>query len=315
MGDFRSGFVTIVGRPNAGKSTLLNKLVGEKVAIVTHKPQTTRHRIQGIVNAKPRKNRPAAQIVFVDTPGIHKPDSQLGKRMMQEVYDALQSRDLILLIVDASAKFGTGDQFALDLVKRAAAPTVLLLNKIDLVEKSKLLPLIDSYRQLHNFEEVIPISARKGSGTEELLDAVAKHIPRGPKYFAGDEITDQPLRVLAAEIIREKVLMHLGEEVPYASAVVVEKYEDQPKLARISAAIFVERDGQKAIVIGKGGAMLKKIGSSARFELEKLTGTKVFLELFVKVAADWRSSKRFVEELDWRKQMEGLGQKSGTEED
>ena len=315
MGDFRSGFVTIVGRPNAGKSTLLNKLVGEKVAIVTHKPQTTRHRIQGIVNAKPRKNRPAAQIVFVDTPGVHKPDSQLGKRMMQEVYDALQSRDLILLIVDASAKFGTGDQFALDLVKRAAAPTVLLLNKIDLVEKSKLLPLIDSYRQLHNFEEVIPISERKGSGTEELLDAVAKHLPRGPKYFAGDEITDQPLRVLAAEIIREKVLMHLGEEVPYASAVMIEKYEDQPKLVRISAAIYVERDGQKAIVIGKGGAMLKKIGSSARFELEKLTGTKVFLELFVKVAADWRSSKRFVEELDWRKQMEGLGQKSGTEED
>ena len=315
MGDFRSGFVTIVGRPNAGKSTLLNKLVGEKVAIVTHKPQTTRHRIQGIVNAKPRKNRPAAQIVFVDTPGIHKPDSQLGKRMMQEVYDALQNRDLILLIVDASAKFGTGDQFALDLVKRAAAPTVLLLNKIDLVEKSKLLPLIDSYRQLHTFEEVIPISARKGSGTEELLDAVAKHLPRGPKYFAGDEITDQPLRMLAAEIIREKVLMHLGEEVPYASAVMIEKYEDQPKLVRISAAIYVERDGQKAIVIGKGGGMLKKIGSSARFELEKLTGTKVFLELFVKVAADWRSSKRFVEELDWRKQMEDLGQKSGTEED
>lgn len=315
MGDFRSGFVTIVGRPNAGKSTLLNKLVGEKVAIVTHKPQTTRHRIQGIVNAKPRKNRPAAQIVFVDTPGIHKPDSQLGKRMMQEVYDALQSRDLILLIVDASAKFGTGDQFALDLVKRAAAPTVLLLNKIDLVEKSKLLPLIDSYRQLHDFEEVIPISARKGSGTEELLDAVAAHLPRGPKYFAGDEITDQPVRVLAAEIIREKVLMHLGEEVPYASAVVIEKYEDQPKLVRISAAIYVERDGQKAIVIGKGGSMLKKIGSSARFELEKLTGTKVFLELFVKVAADWRRSKRFVDELDWRKQMEDLGQKSGTEED
>jgi GTPase len=315
MGDFRSGFVTIIGRPNAGKSTLLNNLVGEKVAIVTHKAQTTRHRIQGIVNVKPRKNRPAAQIVFVDTPGIHKPDSQLGRRMMQEVYDALESRDLVLLIVDASAKFGTGDQFALDLVKRAAAPTVLLLNKIDLVEKSKLLPLIDSYRQLHEFQEVIPISARKGSGTEELLDAVAKHLPRGPKYFAGNEITDQPLRVLAAEIIREKILMHLGEEVPYAAAVVVEKYEDQPKLVRISAAIYVERDGQKAIVIGKGGAMLKKIGSSARFELEKLTGTKIFLELFVKVAADWRSSKRFVEELDWRKQMEGLGQKSGAEGD
>jgi GTP-binding protein Era len=314
MGDFRSGFVTIVGRPNAGKSTLLNKLVGEKVAIVTHKPQTTRHRIQGIVNVRPRKDRPAAQIVFVDTPGIHKPDSQLGKRMMQEVYDALESRDVILLIVDASAKFGTGDQFALDLVKRAQASTILLLNKIDLVEKSKLLPLIDSYRQLHDFDEVIPISARKGSGTEELLDAVAKRLPRGPKYFSSDEITDQPVRVLAAEIIREKILMHLGEEVPYASAVIVERYEDSPKLVRISAAIYVERDGQKAIVIGKGGAMLKKIGSSARFELEKLTGTKIFLELFVKVAADWRSSKRFVEELDWRKQMEDLGQKSGSGE-
>ena len=221
MGDFRSGFVTIVGRPNAGKSTLLNKLVGEKVAIVTHKPQTTRHRIQGIVNVKPRKDRPAAQIVFVDTPGIHKPDSQLGKRMMQEVYDALESRNVILLIVDASAKFGTGDQFALDVVKRANAPAILLLNKIDLVEKSKLLPLIDSYRQLHDFAEVIPISARKGSGTEELLDAVSQRLPRGPKYFAGDEITDQPMRVLAAEIIREKVLMHVGEEVPYAAAVVV----------------------------------------------------------------------------------------------
>jgi GTP-binding protein Era len=314
MGDFRSGFVTIVGRPNAGKSTLLNKLVGEKVAIVTHKPQTTRHRIQGIVNVKPRKDRPAAQIVFVDTPGIHKPDSQLGKRMMQEVYDALDSRDVILLIVDASAKFGTGDEFALDLVKRAEAPTILLLNKIDLVEKSKLLPLIDSYRQLHSFDEVIPVSARKGSGTEELLDAVAKRLPRGPKYFGGDAITDQPLRVLAAEIIREKILMHLGEEVPYAAAVLVERYEDSAKLVRISAAIYVEREGQKAIVIGKGGTMLKKIGSSARFELEKLTGTKVFLELFVKVAADWRSSKRFVDELDWRKQLEGLGQVSETEE-
>jgi GTP-binding protein Era len=231
------------------------------------------------------------------------------------VHDALEIRDVIILIVDASAKFGTGDQFALDLVKRAKSPTILLLNKIDLVEKSKLLPLIDSYRQLHDFDEVIPISARKGQGTEELLDSVAKRLPRGPKYFAGDEITDQPMRVLAAEIIREKVLMHLGEEVPYASAVVVEKYEEQPKLVRISAAICVEREGQKAIVIGKGGAMLKKIGSSARFELEKLTGTKVFLELFVKVVAEWRSSKRFVEELDWRKQLEDLSQKRAPNED
>lgn len=306
MGDFRSGFVTIVGRPNAGKSTLLNALVGQKVAIVTHKPQTTRHRIQGVVNVKPRKGRPSAQIIFVDTPGIHKPDSHLGKRMMQEVYDALDSRALVLLIVDASAKFGHGDQFALDLAKNTRAPVLLLLNKIDLVEKGKLLPLIAGYAQLHDFDEVIPISARKGDGFEGLLDAVAKRLPRGPKYFGKDEITDQPMRVLASEIIREKVLMHVGDEVPYASAVVIEKYEELPKLTRISAAIFCERTSQKAILIGKNGAMLKKIGSTARYELEKLTGTKVYLELFIKVVADWRDSKRAVEDLDWRKQIENL---------
>jgi GTP-binding protein Era len=314
MGDFRSGFVTILGRPNAGKSTLLNGLVGEKVAIVTHKPQTTRHRIQGVVNVKPTKDRPAAQIVFVDTPGIHKPDSQLGKRMMQEVYDALDSRDLILLIVDASTKFGTGDEFALELVKKSNAPAILLLNKIDVVEKDKLLPLIESYSKLHSFEEVIPISARKKDGFEALLTAVAKRLPRGPKYFSSDEITDQPMRVLAGEIVREKVLLHSGQEVPHASAVVTEKYEELPKLTRISAAVYVEREGQKAILIGKRGEMLKKIGSAARYEIERLTGTKVFLEIFIKVVPDWRSSKRVVDELDWRKQLEDLGHRQSEED-
>jgi GTP-binding protein Era len=313
MGDFRSGFVTIVGRPNAGKSTLINSLVGEKIAIVTHKPQTTRHRIQGVVNVKPAKDRPAAQIIFIDTPGIHKPDSQLGKRMMQEVHDALDARDLILLIIDVSAKFGAGDQFALDLVKQAKAPVILLLNKIDLVEKGKLLPVIQEYSNLHDFEEVIPISARKKDGFDALLTAVAKRLPRGPKYFAKDEITDQPMRVLAAEIIREKVLMHVGEEVPYATAAVVEKYEESPKLTRISAAILCEREGQKAILIGKQGAMLKKIGTTSRIEIEKLIGGKVFLELFVKVVADWRESKRAVDELDWRKQLEALSGKHPIE--
>jgi GTP-binding protein Era len=313
MGDFRSGFVTIVGRPNAGKSTLLNALVGEKVAIVTHKPQTTRHRIQGVVNVKPGKERPAAQIVFVDTPGIHKPDSQLGKRMMQEVYDALDSRDLILLIVDASAQFGPGDQFALDLIKKSSAPAILLLNKIDMVEKGKLLPLIESYTKLHDFEEVIPISARKEDGLDALLTEVAKRLPRGPKYFSSDAITDQPMRVLAGEIVREKVLLHSGQEVPHASAVVVEKYEELPKLTRISAAVYVEREGQKAILIGKRGEMLKKIGSAARYEIEKLTGTKVFLEIFIKVVPNWRGSKRVVEELDWRKQLEDLGHRNANE--
>ena len=313
MGDFRSGFVTIVGRPNAGKSTLINALVGEKIAIVTHKPQTTRHRIQGVVNVKPAKDRPAAQIIFIDTPGIHKPDSQLGKRMMQEVHDALDARDLILLIIDVSAKFGAGDQFALDLVKQTKAPVILLLNKIDLVEKGKLLPVIQEYSNLHDFEEVIPISARKKDGFDALLTAVAKRLPRGPKYFAKDEITDQPMRVLAAEIIREKVLMHVGEEVPYATAAVVEKYEESPKLTRISAAILCEREGQKAILIGKQGAMLKKIGTTSRIEIEKLIGGKVFLELFVKVVADWRESKRAVDELDWRKQLEALSGKHPIE--
>jgi GTPase len=313
MGDFRSGFVTIVGRPNAGKSTLINALVGEKIAIVTHKPQTTRHRIQGVVNVKPAKDRPAAQIVFIDTPGIHKPDSQLGKRMMQEVHDALDARDLILLIIDVSAKFGTGDQFALDLVKQTKAPVILLLNKIDLVEKGKLLPVIQEYSKLHDFEEVIPVSARKKDGFDALLTAVAKRLPRGPKYFAKDQITDQPMRVLAAEIIREKVLMHVGEEVPYATAAVVEKYEESPKLTRISAAILCEREGQKAILIGKQGAMLKKIGTTSRIEIEKLIGGKVFLELFVKVVADWRGSKRAVDELDWRRQLEALSEKHQIE--
>jgi GTP-binding protein Era len=309
MGDFRSGFVTIIGRPNAGKSTLLNSLVGEKVAIVTHKPQTTRHRIQGVVNVKPNKQRPAAQIIFVDTPGIHKPDSQLGKRMMQEVYDALDARDLILLIIDVSAKFGPGDQFALDLVKQAKAPVILLLNKIDLVEKGKLLPVIAEYSKLHNFEEVIPISARKKDSLEALLTAVANRLPRGPKYFAKDEITDQPMRVLASEMIREKVLMHVGEEVPYATAVVIENYEEKRNLTHISAAILCEREGQKAILIGKNGAMLKRIGTTARIEIEKLTGGKVFLELFVKVVEGWRDSKRAVDEIDWRNQLEALAER------
>lgn len=315
MGDFRSGFVTILGRPNAGKSTLLNALVGEKVAIVTRKPQTTRHRIQGIVNLKPGKGRPAAQVVFLDTPGIHKPESQLGKRMMQEVFDALNARDLVVLIVDATAKFGAGDAFALSLVKRTGAAVILLLNKIDRLDKSKLLPLIEHYRTLHDFAEVIPISAIKQQGLDALLSAVAVRLPRGPKYFPKDHITDQPLRVLAGEIIREKVLLHTGEEVPHASAVVVEKFEESKALTRISAAIYVEREGQKAIVIGKGGAMLKKIGSSARFEIEKLTGTKVFLELFVKIVEGWRHSKRMVEELDWRRQIQALAPPANAVDD
>ena len=304
---FHSGFVSIIGRPNAGKSTLLNALVGEKLAIVTHKPQTTRNRITGILNVKKQGRRAPGQIVFVDTPGVHKPTDALNKRMMQEVQDALVSCDLILLMIDVSQKFGTGDEFVLDLVKRSKAKCFLLLNKIDLIEKGKLLPLIEHYSKLHNFTEVMPISSEKKQGLEELVTAVVNALPEGPKYFPEDQVTDQPERFVVAEFIREQVLVKTKEEVPYASGVVIERFEDGEKLVKISAAIFVEREGQKGIIIGKQGAMLKSIGTHARLQIERLLGKKVFLELFVKVREGWRNSARAVDEaIDWRKQLEEL---------
>jgi GTPase len=312
----RTGFVSIIGRPNAGKSTLLNELVGEKLAIVTHKAQTTRNRIQGIVNVKKSGRRHAGQIIFIDTPGVHKPENALNKRMMQEVYAALEGCDLLLMIVDATQKFGTGDQFVLDLVKRTKTKIFLLLNKVDLIEKQKLLPLIESWSKRGDFAEVFPISARKGSGLEELITAVVRALPEGPTYFPKDQITDQPERFLVAEFIREQVLIQTKEEVPYASSVLIEQYEEGERLTKISATIFVERDGQKAIIIGKQGAMLKRIGTEARRHIERLLGTKVFLELFVKVQANWRDSRQFVDEtLDWRRQLESLSSKipSGDE--
>ncbi|MBI2682632.1 MAG: GTPase Era [Acidobacteriales bacterium] len=314
MSAFHSGFVSIIGRPNAGKSTLLNALVGEKVAIVTHKPQTTRNRILGVVNVKAAKGRPAGQIVLLDTPGVHKPDSQLGKRMMQEVYDALEGRDLILLIVDATQRFGGGDEFVLDLIKRTGGKVFLLLNKIDLIPKEKLLPLLEDWSKRHSFAEIIPISAHKKSGLDRLLQAVIAALPQGPRYFSRDQYTDQPERFLAAEIIREKILVAAAEEVPYASAVVIEEFREEPRLTRITATIFCEREGQKAILIGKRGEMLKRIGTSSRLEMERIFGAKVFLQLFVKVVPDWRSSRRFVEDLDWRKQLEELSVKQSREE-
>lgn len=303
---FRSGFVTILGRPNAGKSTLLNALVGEKIAIVTHKPQTTRNRIEGIVNVPTKKHQPAGQIIFIDTPGVHKPDTSLNKKMMQEVEAALQGCDVLLLLADATGKFGAGDRFVLDLAKKSAGPVFLLLNKIDRLEKSKLLPLIAEYSKLHQFHEIIPISALKRQGLDTLVNSVLRLLPEGPRYFPPDQLTDQPERFLVAELIREKILQLTGEEVPYASTVIVEQWEEQPKLTRIAAAIYCEREGQKAIVIGKGGQMLKKIGSAARYEIEKRLGTKIFLELFVKVQPNWRDSRGFVESLDWRRQLEDL---------
>ena len=307
---FHSGFVSIIGRPNAGKSTLLNALAGEKLAIVTHKPQTTRNRITGIVNVKKQGGRPPAQIVFVDTPGVHKPGDALNRRMMQEVQEALSTCDLILLMIDVSQKFGTGDEFVLDLVKRTKAKAILLLNKVDLIEKGKLLPMIEQYSTLHSFAEVIPISAVKKQGLEELVTAVANALPEGPKFFPEDQITDQPERFVVAELIREQVLVKTKEEVPYASGVIVERFEDGEKLVKIAAAIFVEREGQKGIIIGKQGAMLKSIGTHARLQIERFLGKKVFLELFVKVKEGWRNSVRAVDEaVDWRKQVEDLAPK------
>jgi GTP-binding protein Era len=304
---FRSGFVSIIGKPNAGKSTLLNALVGEKVAIVTRKPQTTRNRILGIVNVERKQGRPAGQIVLIDTPGIHKPINSLNRRMMQEVYDALEGCNVLLLIVDATSKFAPSDQFVLDVAKKTGLPVFLLLNKVDAVEKQQLLPLIAHYKELHEFAEIIPISALKKQGLETLLDAVMKAMPEGPRYFPKDQITDQPERFLAAELIREQVLMNTSQEVPHATTVLVDQYEEGEKLTRIAATIYVERPGQKAIIIGKQGATLKKIGTAARLQIERLLNGHVFLELFVKVRPNWRESRSFVEETDWRRQLEKLG--------
>ena len=321
----RSGFVSILGRPNAGKSTLLNALVGEKVAIVTSKPQTTRTRIHGVVEVAARKSKhAAAQIVFVDTPGVHKPGSWLDRRMMQEVHDALESRDVVLLMVDATRRLdlpsgeekrGTSeDAFVFELIKKLECPVFLVINKIDLVTRETLAPLIAQLSAMHPFAEVFPISARKGDGLERLVEKLVEYLPEGQRYFPKDQYTDQPERFLVAELIRERILQETGEEVPYASAVVIERYEepnpqDRKPLTRIAAAIYCERAGQKAILIGKGGSKLKSIGTNARKEIESLVGTQVFLELHVIVEENWRERRGFVESLDWRKQLEELGKR------
>jgi GTPase len=305
---FHSGFVCILGRPNAGKSTLLNALVGEKLAIISPKPQTTRNRILGIINVPKVKSRETGQIVLIDTPGVHKSGSSLGRKMMSEVREALEGCELILMIVDAKKKWDAEDSFVLDLAKKAGTPVFLLLNKIDLIpDKSKLLPLIAQFQALHDFKEIVPISALKRKGLDELLALVLKALPNGPRYFPEDQITDQPVRFMAAELIREHVLMSTHEEVPHAVSVMIEQFEESPRMTRIAAVIYCEREGQKAILLGKGGQMLKKIGTAARLDIEKMVGSKVFLELFVKIKAGWRDSRNFVEDLDWRRQLQQIG--------
>jgi GTPase len=292
---FRSGFVSLVGRPNAGKSTLLNALVGQKVAIVADKPQTTRTSIQGVLTL------PTAQIVFLDTPGIHKPDTPLNKRMMNVVRDALEERDLLLFLVDAAVPFKAEDRRAMEVLRKTGTPAVLVLNKVDLVkEKARLLPVIEQYKNFFEFADYVPVSAVKGHGLDELRKVILQHLPEGPAYFPEDHVTDQPERFLAAELIREKVLQATRQEVPHAVAVMVDKWEETPRLTRIFATIRVERPGQKAILIGAKGATLKKIGTLARHEMERIFGVKIYLDLHIRVQPGWREQATFLNTLDWR---------------
>ncbi|HLJ45554.1 MAG TPA: GTPase Era [Bryobacteraceae bacterium] len=305
----RSGFVSILGRPNAGKSTLLNALIGDKLAIVSEKPQTTRTAVQGVLTVA------EAQIVFLDTPGIHKSDSLINKRMMGVVRDALSDRDILLYLTDCTRPFTEQDEHAVSILKGIDSPAFLLLNKIDaLDDKRQMLPRIEQFKALHEFAEFVPVSARDGTGLDELKKLIIDRLPEGPAYFPADYMTDQPERFLAAEMIREKILRETRQEVPHAIAVMVEKWEDTPKLVRISAIVYVERPGQKAIVIGAKGATMKKIGTLARHEIESMLARKVFLEIFVKVRPNWRESPEFLNAIDWRS-MTGNETDAGSDTD
>ena len=290
---FRAGYVALIGRPNAGKSTLLNRLVGEKIAAVSNKPQTTRFKILGIVT------RPDGQIVLVDTPGVHKPGYELNRRMMATVHDALMGVDLVCLIRDTSVSTGNGDKFVLDLVKESDKPALLLLNKTDkLKDKSKLLPLIEWYQAQCEWQAIIPISALKGDQLDPLLKEMINHLPVAEPLFSEDDLTDQSVRAIAAEIVREKILESTGDEIPYVTAVITEKWEEvREDFTRIYCAIFVERASQKKIIIGHGAQRLKQTGISARRDIEKLLGHRCHLELFVKVEADWRERQHLLDEM------------------
>jgi GTP-binding protein Era len=290
---YHSGYVALVGRPNAGKSTLINRLVGQKIAAVSDKPQTTRFKIQGVIT------KPEGQIVLVDTPGVHQPGYKLNRRMMSTVQDALLGVDLVCLIRDASVSTGQGDRFVLDLIRRSGKSALLLLNKIDKLEdKAELLPLMDWYSQEYEWREIVPISALKDEMTDVLLESCLRHLPEGEPIFSEDELTDQSVRVLVAEIVREKLLQATGDELPYVTAVVTERYEEvREDFSRIHCVIIVERPGQKRIVIGKGASLLKEIGIRARQDIEHLVGHRVHLELFVKVEEDWRNKDALLDEM------------------
>jgi GTP-binding protein Era len=286
--------VSFIGRPNAGKSTLLNRIIGTKVAIVSDKPQTTRNRILAV------KNRPEGQIVVLDTPGIHRPLHRLNVRMVDAALETIREVDALGLVKDASEAIGHGDRFVLDAIRKVRTPAILILNKIDLLAKPKLLPVIDTYRREHEFADVVPVSARTGDGVDLLEQVIVQHLPDGEPLYPEDYLTDQPERAIAGEIIREKLLRHTGDELPFTTAVVIDQFEEPAKeggLLRLFATILVERESQKPIVIGRAGEMVKRIGTEARHELESLFGTRVFLDLRVKVNAEWRENDRLLDEL------------------
>ena len=289
----RSGIVTLAGRPNAGKSTLMNRLLGEKVAIVSDKPQTTRHRLVGILSAD------RGQMVFYDTPGVHRPLHRMNRHMVRFATDALREGDVVALLVDCTTSFGSGDAYLLDLLARIDAPRIAVLNKIDLVAKPRLLPRIERYAEGGLFEHIVPVSALTGDGCERLLEVLWDSLPAGEPLYDPDLYTVHPERFLAAELIREKVLRETRDELPYSTAVLIEKWEEVPDrdLARIHACILVERAGQKGILIGRGGSMIKKLGATARRDLEALLGRRVYLELFVRHEPEWRDNRRLLAEI------------------
>ncbi len=292
---FRSGFVSILGRPNAGKSTLLNALVGQKISIVADKPQTTRTAIQGVMNSH------GAQVIFVDTPGIHRSDSSINKRMMDAVRASLDERDLFVYVADATHPFTKEDERALAILRPDGPPVILAVNKTDaLKSRADLLPILDDYRKHYTFAEYIPMSALKGDGVQRLTEEVIKRLPEGPEYFPPDHVTDQPARFLAAELIREKILLTTKQEVPHSVNIIIDKWEESPKLIKIYATIYVERDGQKAIIIGAKGSSLKRTGTAAREEMEALFDARIYLDLHVKVERDWREKAAFLNTIDWR---------------
>jgi GTP-binding protein Era len=292
------GHVSLIGRPNAGKSTLLNRLVGTKIAIVSDKPQTTRNRILGV------RNYPDAQVVFLDTPGIHRPLHRMNVRMVDAAVDTLREVDVLGLVIDVGEPQGRGDRFVLDLVKTAKTPVFLILNKIDLVKKPKLLPMMDEYSKLADFAAIVPVSASTGDNVDRLERAIIDCLPEGERLYPEDFLTDQPERFFAAEIVREKLLQFTHAEIPFSSAVIVDRFEEpdpaadrKTALLRLYCTIVVERESQKPIVVGRGGDMIKRIGTAAREELERFFSTRVFLDLHVRVRADWREDERILGEI------------------